>query len=644
MPWHYHSLKIIYLLMLSWALFVPRGLTEPFDQEIESNKVTRPPNILFILLDDFGYNDLGINSGTEGLTPNLDLLAKEGVRFTRNYVDSTCAATRAGILTGQYPASLGFRAAGRGISPEIKTLPSLLQEAGYHTRHIGKWHLGFTNKEAWPLQQGYEEFFGFLDQSLLRGGRNKEGFKLRRPTYYNPVLQRNNEEPLKYQGHLNDLLLQEALTFFDDAASEKSPWFLNLWTYLPHTPLEPATRFEARFADTEEGRFQAMLVQVDAMIGSIKNKLDETGMLGSTVIIVAGDNGGISKHRDSNAPFAGAKMTFTEGGLRTPLLLRIPSPKFDNLVVDSVVSYLDYLPTIVSLAGVSSPENLPGRDFLPLLENRTIPEKALFWEMGESDRSSWSILSSDGRYRLSQNFGETLTLADFQLRREGIQIALTSQSDTEDAPLKALIDEFRAWHVRNRTLYDLTFQLDDSGVGQVSGQSLQRLMGFKGFAFGISVSQDKLQVPAERQIIANQPGYWSLSIERGELEIDVLGVKVKTRFPSGASCTTVVFSGYFHQKTAFFEDEKAELRLFIDGKQVGLTKIPEFQTAEGVGSGPTFLGRLSNGDSRFNGILGRPAFVNEYIVADHEANFFWSNGISDFLVPACSDSSGGAVK
>lgn len=644
MPWHYRSLKIIYLLILSWVLFVPRGLTEPVDQQRESDKITRLPNILFILLDDFGYNDLGINSGTEGLTPNLDLLAKEGVRFTRNYVDSTCAATRAGILTGQYPASLGFRAPGRGISAEIKTLPEFLLERGYRTRHIGKWHLGLTPKEVWPLQQGYEGFFGFLDQSLLRGGRNKDGSKLRRPTYYNPMLQRDNEEPLRYQGHLNDLLLQEALTFFDDAASEKSPWFLNLWTYLPHTPLEPATRFEARFADTEEGRFQAMLSQVDEMIGSIKNKLEETGMLGSTVIIVAGDNGGISKYRDSNAPFAGAKMTFTEGGLRTPLLLRIPSSRFQGLVVGHVVSYLDYLPTILSLAGILTPKDLPGRDLRPLLENETVLEKPLFWEMGESSQSSWSILSRDGRYRLSQDFGETLVLTDFLLRQEGLQTVVELQSEREDFPVKALIDEYRDWHVKNRVLEKLNVQTDNRGIGKVSGNSLQRLMGFRGFAFGISLYQDQSAVIAGRQIIAYQPEYWTLSLDQGNLELDVMGVKLRTEFPLRDSCTTVVFSGFYNHKLNFFGDQNAELRLFVDGKQVGLSRTLNFDAVEREASGPTFLGQRSEGIHRFRGTLAEPVFSNEYIVADHEANVFWSNGISDFPVPECSESLSGAVK
>ena len=127
----------------------------------------RPPNILFIIIDDMGYNDLGANGNASVRTPNLDYLASEGVRFTRNYVNSSCTVTRAGILLGVQPGSHGFRPDAMGYSPEAITLLETLREAGYSTHLIGKWHVGFLSKLAWPTQQGFDTFFGFLAQRPL---------------------------------------------------------------------------------------------------------------------------------------------------------------------------------------------------------------------------------------------------------------------------------------------------------------------------------------------------------------------------------------------------------------------------------------------------------------------------------------------
>ena len=161
-----------------------------------------PPNILFILIDDMGYNDLGANGNPGVSAPHLDALAAEEVRFTRNYVDSTCSSTRAGILTGTTPAARGFRPRGLGISPVIVTLPEALRAAGYSTHHIGKWHVGYASKLSWPTAQGFDHFFGFLNQFLLRGPHVEGQFKLARPTYRNPWLQEQAQWPVRHKGHL----------------------------------------------------------------------------------------------------------------------------------------------------------------------------------------------------------------------------------------------------------------------------------------------------------------------------------------------------------------------------------------------------------------------------------------------------------
>ena len=165
---------------------------------VGATTVSAKPNIVLILLDDMGFNDLGANGNTAVTTPNLDKLASEGVRFTRHYTDSTCTASRIGIMTGMSPAKQGFRPDNLGLSPELSTLSEMLQEAGYSTHHIGKWHIGFASKLAWPKAQGFDSFFGFLNQFLLKDPHQAGAWTMAKPTYHNPWLQQDDQAPTQY--------------------------------------------------------------------------------------------------------------------------------------------------------------------------------------------------------------------------------------------------------------------------------------------------------------------------------------------------------------------------------------------------------------------------------------------------------------
>ncbi|MEL0315218.1 MAG: hypothetical protein VW983_09345, partial [Halieaceae bacterium] len=126
-----------------------------------------------------------------------------------------------------------------------------------------------------------------------------------------------------------------------------------------------------------------------------------------------------------------------------------------------------------------------------------------------------------------------------------------------------------------------------------------------------------------------------LALQGNAIELEMLGVTIGSEVPAKAGCVEVAFSGYYQNKTAHFEDKNAELRLFVEGRQVAFKATPNFHTADVLEVGPTYLGQLPDGHYRINGTLGQPAFVNEYIVSDSEANVYWSNGISDFHVPDC---------
>ena len=195
------------------------------------------PNVLLVVLDDFGYNDLAINNGSNSPTPSLDQLARGGLRFTRHYAESSCTPSRVALLTGRYPAELGFHAFGPGLSQEVETLADVLSAHGYSSHMIGKWHAGDAHRESRPEYQGFDHWFGFMNQLYLAGPHRDGVYSRGRPTYRNPWLENEAGELRQYPGHLTDILSQRALEVMRSAAE---PWFLYLSYYAPHTPVQPA--------------------------------------------------------------------------------------------------------------------------------------------------------------------------------------------------------------------------------------------------------------------------------------------------------------------------------------------------------------------------------------------------------------------
>ncbi|WP_435217224.1 sulfatase family protein [Luminiphilus sp. nBUS_07] len=599
----------------------------------ESGKNERPrPNILFIVLDDLGFNDLGANSASVGHTPNLNQLASQGARFTRNYVDSTCSATRAGILTGRYPASLGFRPAGRGISPEVITLPDMLRAAGYTTHHVGKWHLGFASDQAWPIQQGFDSFFGFLDQFLLRGPHTDAGYNLKRPTYVNPLLQRDNGAFEQQSGHLSDILVEEAIDLLGRIRDQEQPWFINYWTYLPHTPLRPATRFARKFPDTPEGKYNAMLMQVDAAVGRVLATLDASDLTRSTLVILVSDNGGTEKQLQSNKPFIGVKNTFTEGGLRTPLLMRWSDVIPKNVVIDETVSYLDYFPTLESLVTGHTSGGLPGRNLWPLFFDESIQRKALYWQNGPPRAPSWSLLNRDGDQRITRSFGMDPELLELAADPDG---HVRRKVSAGSADIGDLQNQFRDWHVGQRELKTLNSKVNAQGAGTLTGDLFQRSLGFNGFTFAIPIKRSAEVTPLGRQLIAGQQGHWQMYIENNRLVANVLGVEVEAEAPDVGECSKIILTGYFNHAFAFPSDKRATLMLYVDQKRVDSAVINTFELPLEGYELATTLGHNRLGQSRFSGFLGRPVILNEMLL-DHSSSDAWlDNSVSALSTLNC---------
>lgn len=595
---------------------------------------TAKPNIVLILIDDMGYNDLGANGNSKVTTPHLDRLAAEGVRFTRHYTDSTCTATRVGVLTGMDPAALGFRPDQVGISPEVQTLPELLKEAGYSTHHIGKWHAGFASRHAWPTEQGFDTFFGFLSQFLLRGPHENGKWKYGRPTYHNPWLQEQSAAPTQHQGHLSEILVQRVEGFLDSREESDTPWFVNFWMYAPHTPIQPQQYFAEQYPNTPEGRYYAFLQQLDATVGRVVASLSKNGLAENTLLLVASDNGGTNKQVDNNAPYFGNKATYHEGGVRTPLIIRWPGRFSGGEVFDGIVSNLDYLPTLVAAAGGQIPDGLKGRNLYETVIKPPADTEPLYWEMSNSEKHSWGILSANGKWRMSQYFFGEAVLNDLEKRPAGDENSLPDQKLIGDA----LLLQHRRWHNEKRIVHYDYERLQGNGRARLLGESLQRSPGFGGYTFLIEVTPEQYgsdTEESESQIIAFQENRWQLSRKGTRLILDVNGVVLEAQAPAEGRCSSIAVTSHFSASYMNPAKRRGLIELYINGSLSAHTRIerPGFPVDDYLNA--TYIGQDEKGESLYRGKLSRPIILNERLVTNEENISYLMNDIEPVVQGLC---------
>ena len=337
------------------------------------------PNILFIVGDDMGYGDVGFHGCKDIPTPNLDALAKSGVRFTSGYVSGPyCSPTRAGLLTGRYQQKFGHEfnpgsSGSQGLPITEKTIADRLKKVGYATGLVGKWHLGYL-PEMHPQKRGFDEFFGFLAGS-------HDYFKV-------DGLMRGTE-PVKSTDYYTDAFGREACTFIDNHKAE--PWFLYLAFNAVHTPMQADDSRLAKFSsitDKTRRTYAAMMFAMDEAIGKVRKKLSETGQEENTFVIFISDNGGpnmpgVTVNGSRNEPLRGSKRTTLEGGIRVPFVV-----SWKNYVKPGVFNQpaiqLDLTATALSLAAADT-SKLDGVNILPFLDGKQkgAPHDALYWRFGE---------------------------------------------------------------------------------------------------------------------------------------------------------------------------------------------------------------------------------------------------------------------
>ena len=367
------------------------------------------PNILMIVVDDLGYNDTSaINSG--GLpTPNIKQLAQEGMTFRRHYADSTCTPSRVAMLTGRYAERSGFRPVGTQIPAEYPTIAQQLQEVGYTSYLTGKWHAGEEGPLAQPEHKGFDEWFGFLNQFELSGEVAAANTSEMRPTYRNPMLRVNGGQQKRYDGHLTDILTDHTIKKLQALQGKGESWFLYHAFLAPHHPIQPAERYAKRFADTPEGKYIALVTQLDDAVGRILEVVDRE----KTLVIFVSDNGGTNVQRDNNFPFFGRKNQPLEGAYRTPLIFAwpgvVPQGRFSNDVVMNV----DIYPTILAAVHAAPPPGLDGLSLWGLLlKDIPIKQRSRGWEAYHPNINSvsYSFLAAPGDWRLSSRQGATSDL------------------------------------------------------------------------------------------------------------------------------------------------------------------------------------------------------------------------------------------
>lgn len=380
----------------------------------KKGNVPEKPNIIFIMADDLGYADLGCFGQKLIKTPNLDKMASEGIKFTQHYAANTvCAPSRCGLMTGLHMGHAEVRgnkqakpepSGQQPLSETAVTVASLLKNAGYKTAMIGKWGLGNAGSSGDPSNQGFDYYYGYLDQVLAHN-------------YYPEYLIRNGKKEIlanevkylskeiwhkglgsystKKVDYSHDLFTEDALHFIEE--NKKNPFFLYLPYTIPHDNGEALKGQKMEVPDygiynemdweSDQKGYAAMISRMDKDVGAILQKLKEEGIDKNTLVIFTSDNGpemnySFAENFDSNGEFRGGKRDLYEGGIREPFIARWPGKVSPGSVSHHISAFWDFLPTACDIAGVDIPENTDGISYLPTLlaKDSQAEHEYIYWE------------------------------------------------------------------------------------------------------------------------------------------------------------------------------------------------------------------------------------------------------------------------
>lgn len=416
-----------------------------FGAAAAAEKPSAKPNIVLILADDLGYGDLGCYGSKRVKTPNIDRLAREGLRFTDFHSNgSTCSPTRAALMTGRYQQRSGIEETLSEKSPGLKanerTIAEYLKPAGYATAVIGKWHLGSKpDSAALPNRQGFDEF---------RGARHGGVDYVSHIDRYGRLDWWENEKPLAEVGYATDLLSDHAVKFVEH--QREKPFFLYLSHVAIHFPwMAPdqpayrsaggdynnATRVGTNKPEEVPAVVDRMIERIDEGVGRLMKSIEALPSDRETLILFTSDNGGYrnyggAKDVSSNGVLRGQKAGMYEGGHRVPCIARWPNKIAGGRETDATTLTMDLLPTFLDLAGVQRPDAkgshaLDGLSLEPLLlKNERVLDRTLFWKAGDMKavrEGPWKIVIEHGSaprlYHLGRDLSERHDLAELEPAR-----------------------------------------------------------------------------------------------------------------------------------------------------------------------------------------------------------------------------------
>jgi arylsulfatase A-like enzyme len=442
------------------------------------------PNIIYILADDLGYGDLSCQGQTHFQTPNIDRLAEEGMTFTQHYAGSTvCSPSRSALLTGQHTGHTPIRGNKRDgskgnwpMAADAITVAEILQENGYVTGAFGKWGLGYPGSEGDPNKQGFDEFFGYNDQTLAHN--------------YYPRFLNHNQDTVWLDDNAGNgegtyaPIHEQALKFMED--NKDKPFFMYYPSVIPHAELFAPEKYmekyrgkflpEKEYKGADEGApryktggygsqpeshtaFAAMIDLLDDQVGEILLKLKELGLDENTIVIFTSDNGphleggADPDYFDSNGPFKGYKRDLYEGGIRVPMLVRWPGKIDAGSKSDHISAFWDVLPTFTDLINAPTPENTDGISFLPsfLGEGNQKKHDYLYWEFHEKNgrlairQDAWKLVRYDvftpektttELYNLEDDPGEENNVAEAnpEITSKLLQLLESARTPSADFP------------------------------------------------------------------------------------------------------------------------------------------------------------------------------------------------------------------
>jgi arylsulfatase A-like enzyme len=411
------------------------------------------PNIIIFLADDLGYADVGFNGCEDIPTPNIDLIAAKGVKFTDGYANHpVCSPSRAGLLTGMYQHRFGFEnnsgpeeyAAGNfGVPREVPMLAERLGAAGYETCMVGKWHIGFQEGLR-PHERGFDYSYGFLS-----GARTyyPEGPRQDNQLYLNGTPFNDETE------YLTDAFARESLKFIEDhKASERSddPFFLYFSFNAVHLPLEATKKYESRFPkikDKNRKTYAGMLSALDDAIGRVMEKIRELKLENDTLVFFYSDNGGPTPQTTSrNDPLRGFKGQMFEGGIRVPYAAQWPGKIPTGATYTNPIMSFDITATALAAAGIKTTEKdtLDGKNLIPYLNGSKTekPHEQLFWRSGTQHAArveNWKLVKPRGEsamlFDLSKDIGEQNDLATSNPKKlKEVQAVYETWSSQMEAP------------------------------------------------------------------------------------------------------------------------------------------------------------------------------------------------------------------